>query len=83
MHLTTLVALVGVLLAAAVPTQAQDRARTKEVIVAFAAEPRTLLPNTIVDWTTNNSSSTCTTGWWTGTPRATSPSPCSPRGGRS
>ena len=33
---------------------AQDRARTKEVIVSFAAEPRTLLPNTIVDWTTND-----------------------------
>ena len=54
MHLTTLVALAGVLLAAAVPGQAQDRARAKEVIVAFAAEPRSLLPNTIVDWTTNN-----------------------------
>src|SRR5262245_29858472 len=36
------------------PAQAQDRARTKEVIVAFAAEPRTLLPSTIVDWTTND-----------------------------
>ena len=36
------------------PADAQDRARTKEVIVAFAAEPRTLLPNTIVDWTTND-----------------------------
>jgi peptide/nickel transport system substrate-binding protein len=32
----------------------QDRARSKEVIVAFAAEPRSILPNTIVDWTTNN-----------------------------
>jgi len=36
------------------PAQAQDRSRAKEVIVAFAAEPRSLLPNTIVDWTTNN-----------------------------
>src|SRR4029453_328421 len=54
MHLTTLVALAGVFLAAAVPVEAQDRARTKEVIVGFAAEPRSLLPNTIVDWTTNN-----------------------------
>ena len=26
----------------------------KEVVVALAAEPRSLLPNTIVDWTTNN-----------------------------
>src|SRR5262249_26127576 len=33
--------------------EAQDRARAKDVIVAFAAEPRSLLPNTIVDWTTN------------------------------
>src|SRR5688500_20340860 len=54
MHLMTLVALAGVLLAAAVPVEAQDRARAKEVIVGFAAEPRSLLPNTIVDWTTNN-----------------------------
>jgi peptide/nickel transport system substrate-binding protein len=51
--LKTLAAL-AVLLAVAVPGAAQDRARTKEVVVAFAAEPRTLLPNTIVDWTTNN-----------------------------
>src|SRR4029453_659158 len=36
------------------PADAQDRARTKEIVVAFAAEPRTLLPDTIVDWTTNN-----------------------------
>jgi len=35
------------------PAGAQDRSKTKEVIVAFAAEPRTLLPDTIVDWTTN------------------------------
>ncbi|HEV8674384.1 MAG TPA: ABC transporter substrate-binding protein [Methylomirabilota bacterium] len=41
-------------LAAALPTPAQDRPRTKEVVVAFAAEPRTLLPDTIVDWTTND-----------------------------
>jgi peptide/nickel transport system substrate-binding protein len=36
------------------PAEAQDRARAKEVVIAFAAEPRSLLPNTIVDWTTNN-----------------------------
>src|SRR5215471_8931929 len=54
MRLTTLVALAGALLAAATPAPAQDRARAKEVIVGFAAEPRSLLPNTIVDWTTNN-----------------------------
>src|SRR5881628_3913026 len=41
-------------LAGPAPAQAQDRARAKEVIVAFAAEPRSLLPNTIVDWTTND-----------------------------
>src|SRR6266478_4978595 len=42
------------LLASATPVLAQDRMKAEEVIVAFAAEPRTLLPNTIVDWTTNN-----------------------------
>ena len=34
--------------------QAQDRARTKEVIIGLGAEPRTMLAVTIVDWTTNN-----------------------------
>ncbi len=48
--LAVLVAVLGL----AVPGAAQDRARSKEVVVAFAAEPRTLLPDTIVDWTTNN-----------------------------
>ena len=33
---------------------AQDRARTKEVVVGFGAEPRTLLGVTIVYWTTNS-----------------------------
>src|SRR5689334_13061273 len=53
--LITLAALLGVAAATplAGPAAAQDRARTKEVVVAFAAEPRTLLPDTIVDWTTN------------------------------
>ena len=32
---------------------AQDRVKTKEVVVALGAEPRTLLGVTIVDWTTN------------------------------
>jgi peptide/nickel transport system substrate-binding protein len=54
MRLLKTLAALAVLLALAVPGAAQDRARTKEVVVAFAAEPRTLLPNTIVDWTTNN-----------------------------
>jgi peptide/nickel transport system substrate-binding protein len=33
---------------------AQDRARTKEVVIGLGAEPRTMLAVTIVDWTTNN-----------------------------
>jgi peptide/nickel transport system substrate-binding protein len=35
-------------------TSAQDRTRTKEIVVGFGAEPRTMLGVTIVDWTTNN-----------------------------
>ena len=35
-------------------TSAQDRARTKEIVVGLGAEPRTMLGVTIVDWTTNN-----------------------------
>ncbi|HTI53221.1 MAG TPA: ABC transporter substrate-binding protein [Verrucomicrobiae bacterium] len=54
--LATLALLLGAAVAVpfAVPAAAQDRARTKEIVVAFSAEPRTLLPDTIVDWTTNN-----------------------------
>jgi peptide/nickel transport system substrate-binding protein len=33
---------------------AQDRVKTKEVVVGLGAEPRTMLAVTIVDWTTNN-----------------------------
>ena len=33
---------------------AQDRTRTKEVVIGLGAEPRTMLGVTIVDWTTNN-----------------------------
>ena len=51
---TTLLTVLAVLLGLAASAPAQDRVRAKEVVVAFAAEPRTLLPNTIVDWTTNN-----------------------------
>jgi peptide/nickel transport system substrate-binding protein len=53
--LAAFAALLGVALTCPLtPTaEAQDRARTKEIVVAFAAEPRTLLPDTIVDWTTN------------------------------
>ncbi|MEX2147233.1 MAG: ABC transporter substrate-binding protein [Candidatus Rokuibacteriota bacterium] len=49
--IVTLVAAHGTL---APPVEAQDRARTKEVVVGFGAEPRTLLAVTIVDWTTNS-----------------------------
>jgi peptide/nickel transport system substrate-binding protein len=48
--LAVLVTVLGLTL----PAVAQERMKAEEVIVAFAAEPRTLLPNTIVDWTTNN-----------------------------
>ncbi len=41
-------------LVAAPPIAAQDRARTKEIVVGLGAEPRTMLAVTIVDWTTNN-----------------------------
>jgi len=44
---------VALLLAAAGPAPAQDRARSKEVVIALGAEPRTMLAVTIVDWTTN------------------------------
>lgn len=49
-HLLAVVALAGAL---AAPAAAQDRARTKAVVIGFGAEPRTLLAVTIVDWTTN------------------------------
>src|SRR6266446_5978160 len=47
-------AVLATVLALALPAAAQERMKAEEVVVAFAAEPRTLLPNTIVDWTTNN-----------------------------
>src|SRR5689334_5735014 len=34
--------------------EAQDRTKTKEVVIGLGAEPRTMLGTTIVDWTTNN-----------------------------
>jgi ABC-type oligopeptide transport system substrate-binding subunit len=54
LHLLALVAFAAAVLLPAAPARAQDRARSKEVVLALAAEPRSLLPNTIVDWTTNN-----------------------------
>jgi peptide/nickel transport system substrate-binding protein len=51
----SLATLVGITLMLSVaPADAQDRARTKEVVVGLGAEPRSLLGMTIVDWTTNN-----------------------------
>src|SRR5438477_12674439 len=47
--LTLALSLLGVSSAAA-----QDRTRTKEVVIGLGAEPRTMLGVTIVDWTTNN-----------------------------
>jgi peptide/nickel transport system substrate-binding protein len=43
-----------VLLGLAAPVPAQDRVKTKEIVVGLGAEPRSLLAVTIVDWTTNN-----------------------------
>ena len=40
--------------AAAPAAHAQDRSKTKEIVVGLGAEPRTMLAVTIVDWTTNN-----------------------------
>ncbi len=54
MRLLTSLALLVPLLGLGPVAEAQDRARAREVVVAFAAEPRSILPNTIVDWTTNN-----------------------------
>jgi peptide/nickel transport system substrate-binding protein len=45
-------ALVALLLPAG--AAAQDRIKTKEVVIGLGAEPRTMLAVTIVDWTTNN-----------------------------
>ena len=46
--------LVALTILAAARADAQDRSRTKEVVVGLGAEPRTMLAVTIVDWTTNN-----------------------------
>ena len=40
-------------LLAAAPAGAQDRVKSKEVVIGLGAEPRTMLAVTIVDWTTN------------------------------
>ena len=46
-------ALAVVVMAVAPSAFAQDRAKTKEIVVGFGAEPRTMLAVMIVDWTTN------------------------------
>lgn len=46
-------ALLAVLAVLVPGAAAQDRARTKEIVVGLGAEPRTMLAVTIVDWTTN------------------------------
>jgi peptide/nickel transport system substrate-binding protein len=45
---------VAAAVAAPATALAQDRVKTKEVVVGLGAEPRTLMGVTIVDWTTNN-----------------------------
>jgi peptide/nickel transport system substrate-binding protein len=51
---SSIVAVALVALAAASAAYAQDRSKTKEVVIGLGAEPRTMLAVTIVDWTTNN-----------------------------
>ncbi len=50
--LSVLIALVAATVLA-IPADAQDRIKAKEIVVGFGAEPRTMLGVTIVDWTTN------------------------------
>ena len=51
---TVLAVALAVLAGSAAGVAAQDRAKTKEVVVGLGAEPRTMLAMTIVDWTTSN-----------------------------
>jgi peptide/nickel transport system substrate-binding protein len=52
-RIAAVVAVVVAFALAAPAAHAQDRARTKEVVIGLGAEPRTMLAVTIVDWTTN------------------------------
>jgi len=54
MRRLTLLALAVLVVLASTSAWAQDRARTKEIVVGLGAEPRSMLAVTIVDWTTNN-----------------------------
>ena len=51
---SSVVAFALVAIAAVSSAHAQDRSKTKEVVIGLGAEPRTMLAVTIVDWTTNN-----------------------------
>src|SRR5262249_39758708 len=46
--------LLAVVVALAAPALAQDRVKSKQIVIGLGAEPRTRLAVTIVDWTTNN-----------------------------
>src|SRR5438094_9086384 len=48
------VTVVLVVVALAAPALAQDRVKSKEIVIGLGAELRTMLAVTIVDWTTNN-----------------------------
>src|SRR2546422_9929644 len=48
------VTVVLVVVALAAPALAQDRVKSKEIVIGLGAEPRTMLAVTIVDWATNN-----------------------------
>ena len=48
------VTIVLVVVALAAPVLAQDRVKSREIVIGLGAEPRTMLAVTIVDWTTNN-----------------------------
>jgi peptide/nickel transport system substrate-binding protein len=53
LRLLTALVLAALALSGPPPAAAQDRARSKEIVVGLGAEPRTMLAVTIVDWTTN------------------------------
>src|SRR5262245_38990301 len=48
------VTIVLIVVALAAPALAQDRVKSKEIVIGLGAEPRTMLAVTIVDWTTSN-----------------------------
>jgi peptide/nickel transport system substrate-binding protein len=54
MRMLRVVVVAAAILGLTAPAPAQDRVKTKEIVVGLGAEPRTMLAVTIVDWTTNN-----------------------------